>query len=413
MGTPLQVRQFCNNFPKISCINNTNKIKSLRICFDLDNTLVSYPKIPNDYTSVEPIQKNIDFLKYLKSFGHTIIIYTARRMKSHSGNVGKIMADVGIITFKTLIRFNIPYDEIYFGKPYANVYIDDMALNAYNNLEKSLGFYMDNIHPRSFNEITETSINTITKKSSNLRGEIYYYNNMPLSIKDMFPYMINYDNETYKWYTMEKINGLSLTTLYISELLTTTILKHVMNSITRIQRVPIIETNLSNINIYANYYNKMKLRYEPYDYSIFKNSEIIYNDIQKNLLDYETNDRGKLTVIHGDPVMTNIIINNHDKIKFIDMRGKLSDKYTIYGDYLYDWAKLYQSLIGYDLILQDKEVSSNYKNKLLTYFENYFVELFSIEQFNDLKLITNSLLFTLIPLHDNDKCKRYFELISI
>jgi hypothetical protein len=79
---------------------------------------------------------------------------------------------------------------------------------------------------------------------------------------------------------------------------------------------------------------------------------------------------------------------------------------TIYGDYLYDWAKLYQSLLGYDLILQDKEVSNNYKKNLIECFENYFVELFSIAELNELKLITNSLLFTLIPLHDNDKCSK-------
>jgi hypothetical protein len=58
-------------------------IKKLRFCFDLDNTLVTFPKIPNDYTTVEPIQNTINYLKYLKTFGHTIIIYTARRMKTH------------------------------------------------------------------------------------------------------------------------------------------------------------------------------------------------------------------------------------------------------------------------------------------------------------------------------------------
>ena len=411
LGTPLQVRSFYNNMPKISCVSNSEKITPLRICFDLDNTLVSYPKINGDYTSVEPIAKNITFLKYLKSFGHTIIIYTARRMKTHNGNVGKILKDVGIITFETLNKFDIPYDEIYFGKPYANVYIDDMALNAYDDLEKSLGFYMDTISPRSFNEINETSINTLTKKSNDLYGEIYYYNNIANTIKDMFPCLINYDNKMHKWYTMEKINGLSLSSLYTSELLTHTILKNVMNSINRIHHVDVIKDNAIGINIYANYYNKMKLRYETYDYSKFENSENIYNNIQSNLLNYEKNNKGKLCVIHGDTVMTNIIINNHDKIKFIDMRGKLGDKETIYGDYLYDWAKLYQSLLGYDLILQDKEVSLNYKKKLIECFENFFIELFSTEQLKDLKLITNSLLFSLIPLHDNDKCKKYYNLI--
>ena len=77
------MKYFYNNFPKICCINNEQKIKNLRVCFDLDNTLVTFPKIKNDYTSVEePILKNIEFLKYLKSFGTTIIIYTARRMKT-------------------------------------------------------------------------------------------------------------------------------------------------------------------------------------------------------------------------------------------------------------------------------------------------------------------------------------------
>ena len=44
-------------------------------CFDLDNTLVSYPKINSDYTSVEPIQKNIDLLKYLKRLKIHLISY--------------------------------------------------------------------------------------------------------------------------------------------------------------------------------------------------------------------------------------------------------------------------------------------------------------------------------------------------
>ena len=38
------------------------------ICFDLDNTLVTYPKISNDYRTVEPIEQTINFLKYLKIF---------------------------------------------------------------------------------------------------------------------------------------------------------------------------------------------------------------------------------------------------------------------------------------------------------------------------------------------------------
>lgn len=409
LGTPIQVKQFCNNYPKISCLNNKEKVKKLRICFDLDNTLVTFPKIKNDYTSVEPINKNIDFLKYLKSFGHTIIIYTARKMKTHYGNVGKILYDVGKITFDTLEKFNIPFDEIYFGKPYADVYIDDLALNCFDDMEKYLGFYQDTIDPRNFNQLNKNTIDIFVKKSNNLDGEIFYYKNIPKEIKDMFPLFI--DNIDNKQYTMEKVDGLTCSTLYLSELLNKDLLINILNSINRIQSVK-IKNYKNDINIYSNYSKKLKERYESYNYNKFENSFNIYQDLKKKLDFYENNNKGKLSVIHGDPVMTNIIVNNYEKIKFIDMRGKLDNKLTIYGDWLYDWAKIYQSLIGYDKILLNKNISEEYEKDIILTFENYFINHFSKEYFDDLKLITKSLLFTLIPLHDNDKCYKYYQLIN-
>jgi len=410
LGTPIQVKQFCNNYPKISCITGFQKIKNLRVCFDFDNTLVTYPKIVNDYTSVEPIIKNIEFLKYLKKFGHTIIIYTARRMKTHTGNIGKILCDIGKITFDTIERFNIPFDEIYFGKPYADIYIDDLALNCFDDLEKSLGFYIDGIKPREFNELASNSVDIFTKKSNDLSGEIYYYNNIPKQLKDLFPILIDYDANN-KWYTIEKIDGLTVTSMYLSELLTVDNLKHIMNSIKRIQSEK-IDGNIDNINIYANYCQKMEKRYKSYNYSKFNNSNQIYNSIYGELKEYEKNNKGRISIIHGDPVMTNIIINNFGKIKFIDMRGKIGDVLAIYGDWLYDWAKLYQSLIGYDEYLQNKTISEQYKKQMINAFKEYFFELYSEDDFDNLKLITKSLLFALIPLHNNDKCFNYYQLID-
>jgi len=398
LGTPFQLKMFYNNFPKISCINNNVKIKKLRICFDLDNTLVTFPKIKDDYTSVEPIQKNIDFLNYLKSFGHTIIIYTARRMNTHKGNVGKLLSDIGKITFDTLDKFGIVYDEIYFGKPNADMYIDDLAYNCFDNLEKLSGFYMDNILPRDFNTLELDSIEIYTKKSDDLSGEIYYYNNIPKCLKDLFPILIDYDVDN-KWYKIEKIKGMTVTNLFLSELLKPDTLIHIMNSIKRIQSTPIVNKN--KLNIYGNYCEKLKNRFNNYDYSKFKDSDILYDELYKKLLEYENLDKGKMCVIHGDSVMTNIIINKYEKIKFIDMRGKINNELTIYGDWLYDWAKLYQSLIGYDKILMNAKISIEYEKKLLTTFEEVFIELYSISDFNNLKLITKSLLFSLIPLHSN------------
>jgi capsule biosynthesis phosphatase len=408
LGTPIQLKLFYNNFPAISCIDNKQNLKKMRFCFDLDNTLVTHPLIKDDYTTVNPIINNINFLRYIKKFGHTIIIYTARRMKTHNGNNGKIMADIGKITFDTLEKFNIPFDEIYFGKPYADVYIDDLALNCFDDLEKNTGFYMDHINPRSFNELNNDTINIYEKKSDDLSGEIYYYKNIPLDLKDLFPLFIDYDINN-KWYKIEKINGITLTSMYLSEILTIDNLLHVMNSIDRIHKCKIDTTD--NFNIYENYCNKLKKRYEKYDYSKFKNSEIIFNEIYYKLKYYEDNNLGRKSVIHGDTVMTNILINNFGKIKFIDMNGKLGNVLSLFGDELYDWAKLYQSLIGYDKILIDKNITELYENKMITFFIEYMKKLYDDNTIQYIKLITKSLLFSLIPLHDNDKCIKYYELL--
>jgi hydroxymethylpyrimidine pyrophosphatase-like HAD family hydrolase len=59
-------------------------VKGLRVVFDLDNTLVTYPTIPGDYNSVNPIAHTIALAKQLKQQGAYIIIHTARRMGTHN-----------------------------------------------------------------------------------------------------------------------------------------------------------------------------------------------------------------------------------------------------------------------------------------------------------------------------------------
>jgi hypothetical protein len=42
----------------------------------------------------------------MKQEGHTIIIYTARRMETHGGNIGKVIQDIGKITLDILFEIN-------------------------------------------------------------------------------------------------------------------------------------------------------------------------------------------------------------------------------------------------------------------------------------------------------------------
>jgi capsule biosynthesis phosphatase len=426
VGTPFQL--------KIYCSNKINTVEKKRFCFDLDNTLVTSPEIKDDYRSVKPIYKNIELLQHLKAMGHYIIIHTARRMRTCNGNVGKIMKDVGEITFNTLNKFNIPYDELIFGKPYADFYIDDLGVNAYDNLEKSLGFYKTTVYERDFNEIKSEKMDIITKRSNNskLHGEIYYYNNIPAQLRKFFPIFIENGNN---WYSIEKIKGITMSYIYLDESLTNDMFLKYLNMFKTIhsynsatakddQSLNTTSTSSNNSNtnltelcdledIYSNYSAKLKERYESYDYSSYKNSHDIFNKLVEYFDNYKTDNKGVKTIIHGDAVFSNCIIDENNDFKLIDMRGKLGDVQTIYGDIFYDYAKIYQSLIGYDEILLDKIVSNEYKKIKLGIFENYIKENFGEECIKQIKMITNSLLFTLIPLHNNNKCGDFYKLIDM
>ena len=410
VGTPMQLKIFCSNF--------SEKNEKKRFCFDLDNTLVTSPQIKDNYSTVNPILKNIEYLRFLKKLGHYIIIYTERSMKTHKSNIGLVLKDISKITFDTLEKFNIPYDEIYFGKPYADFYIDDLAINAHDDLEKKIGIYKTSIQERDFNEIKHDKMDIIIKKSSNdkLQGEIYYYTNMPKEIKKYFPIFIDYGDD---YYILEKINGITLSYLYVNESLSEDILYKYLLLINKIHKIHEIHTlddkyeNIENINIYDNYSNKIKSRYKSYDYSKFMRSEIIYNKLINYFDNYEKNNDGILGIVHGDAVFSNCIIDNNNNFKLIDMRGKLNNINTIYGDILYDYAKIYQSLIGYDEILLNKILSNDYKKNLLNIFISFINEILGEKYLEIIKMISNSLLFTLIPLHNNRKCIDFYNLINM
>lgn len=410
-GIPIkceEIKNFnCLGTPEQLKMNSTNlsSSKKMRFCFDLDNTLVTYPTIKGDYSTVKPILKNINFLKSLKKQGHYIIIYTARRMKTHSGNLGAVISDIGEITLKTLKDFNIPYDEIYFGKPYADYYIDDLSVNPINDLEKELGFY--NIHPetRNHNKI-EIVGDKIIKYSKSIEGEKFWYKNIPDNIKEYFPKIIEYNDESI---TISKIYGIPICHLYSNLTLNENTLALILNKISLIHKSS-KEIDYS-IDIDDNYTKKIKNRSNSFDYSTLKDFNKKIEHLTIFFEDYIKNKKYKLGVIHGDPVFTNILIDNFDNLKFIDMRGKVGEKLTIYGDIFYDFAKIYQSIIGYDFVLLDKKIDANYIEENKKIFFNFITNNYGVEYIDIIKNITISLIITLLPIHNN-KLKKFYGLIE-
>ena len=100
----------------------------MRICIDLDGTICEFRKAGETYADVLPKPGAAAFIQKLHEQGHTIIIHTARNMATQGHNIGKVMKSVGLLTLEWLEKHNIYYDEIFFGKPNADITIDDRVL---------------------------------------------------------------------------------------------------------------------------------------------------------------------------------------------------------------------------------------------------------------------------------------------
>lgn len=100
----------------------------MRICIDLDGVICRLREPGQSYAELEPVPGALEKLRALKAAGHYLIICTARHMKTCEGNVGMVVARQGAVTIDWLARHGVAYDELHFGKPHAQIYIDDNAL---------------------------------------------------------------------------------------------------------------------------------------------------------------------------------------------------------------------------------------------------------------------------------------------
>jgi capsule biosynthesis phosphatase len=100
----------------------------VRICIDIDGVIADFKKSGESYADCKLVSGARNKIKMLFSEGHYIILYTARHMKTCNGNAALALSRIGKTTLDWLEKNEVPYHEIHFGKPWADVYIDDNAL---------------------------------------------------------------------------------------------------------------------------------------------------------------------------------------------------------------------------------------------------------------------------------------------
>ena len=99
----------------------------MKICIDIDGVLCTLRKEHETYADVQPLPGAAEHLKSLKEAGHYLILNTARHMATCNSNVGMVVARQGKTLIDWLGENGFVYDELWFGKPHADVYIDDNA----------------------------------------------------------------------------------------------------------------------------------------------------------------------------------------------------------------------------------------------------------------------------------------------
>lgn len=403
--------------------NNVGNVKNntqLRVCFDLDNTLVTYPEVPYDYSTVKPIKKNIKLLCDLKAKGHEIIIHTARRMKTHNHNVGKVIKDIALVTINTLNDLEIPYDELLFGKPIADIYIDDRSINPYINNINFFGVFLndsENIGELSLNKNTTIykQDDTVIKTGlySILKGELYYYQNIPQDYLQYFCTFIDYSKTNENLcFKLKYENGIPLTYIYKNKLLTEQLFVNLLNVVDCLHRYENHELTITEEDIMDSYVNKLEVRRKTYsnEYDFDKDGELL-NDIITNLKKHFSPKIVKL--IHGDLWFSNIILNYNDEFKLLDMKGEINNKLTLSGDAYYDYGKIYQSILGLDMIVHGYNIDLDYLAKMRSMFIIHMKRLgLNIPYLN---YVTKSLIYGIfwcLPTINYDKKIQIINLIK-
>lgn len=104
--------------------------KDPKLIVDIDNTITIHDS-SKEYSQKIPNLEVIRKLHEYKNNGFEIILYTARNMYTHQGDLGKINAMTAPTLVEWLTKHKVPYDGLILGKPWCGdggFYVDDKAI---------------------------------------------------------------------------------------------------------------------------------------------------------------------------------------------------------------------------------------------------------------------------------------------
>ena len=368
-------------------LENIHKVKHhpMRVCFDIDNTILTYSETVGTTDDIKPIPGMVEMLRKLHKDGHTIVLHTARGMKSCNSNLGRAGKKGMMSVFGALEEFEIPYDEIYFGKPWADIYVDDKAWNPYSNPGFSAALFNhkpDNsvLHlPKNCsnneNVLWRRGANLIKEgPTSSLEGEIYFYKRIQGTLlQGVCPRFVS-DSVTVdrSYLVIEFLNGVSVSRLFRNGLLTRGILETVVHALEMLHNTTVEgDGAVTKEDILANYLGKLNERAQSHPNYKLEGLEAMLEVINQRVTEYVRSPTFQVTdVIHGDPWFDNMIYRYEDQaVKLLDMKGKVGTTFSMKGDRMVDYAKLYQSILGFDYYLNGEVYGAAYEKRCREWLE--------------------------------------------
>lgn len=307
----------------------------MRIVFDLDDTIqfANY----RDYRHAVPNNDVIEKIRRAKKQGAEIIIHTARGMLSCCGDAVKADKNNRTIIEEWLKMHDVPCDELQFGKPMADIYVDDKAVTvqefACGNVEK--------LHGYSGSEVWKIGDRLQKYDKESDKAALWYKKAAAISDGLFFvPSVYSYREGNIQ---LEYING---------RLLYEKITKKSIDVLCEILRkFSLFRETDNSFDEYLGYIlqkcdNEMKCLVEGY-----QRKELIETYFRKG------------TFCHGDFSTFNIIVNEKG-IYLIDPCVRK------WGTWLLDAAKLRATLSGLGQVLGDSEEHT----VMISYFDSHFTE---------------------------------------
>lgn len=364
--------------------------------FDLDETIISDGK---------PVSHILNLMRSFKNMGWRVVIYTARGMRTANGKavtdsvMERVMND---LDSAGLIK-GCDYDDIYFNKPYGEVYIDDKAYNTYDlGLLYSLGTDIPRTADRY--NLTQRTRHTIIKHSDNsLDGEINYYNLISkTSHSSHFPTLKSYGSSMQRNFFIETeyIPGPTISSLLLEDLLTPKIFIQLLDLMDSLHDSSVIDNqHITDEDYQELYITKLVSRQ-----NIICKYEDVYHSLNEFLSTYKPH---HVNLIHGDLWFRNVILCKGN-LYLIDMRGLIGSKVTVQGDRVYDYAKIYQSLVGLDHVLNNSPLTLTERwAELIDIFETRYKSYMNI-----IKPLCRYTMYCSIPSWENKYWDRIIEIIK-